>query len=70
MKGENAADLKAAIERLTTVRSQLGSEIYQAAGGPGAGGGEGASGSGAAVGQARSGKSGDGPVEADYEVVE
>ncbi len=40
MKGDNAADLKAAIERLTTVRSQLGSEIYQAAGGSGTGGEE------------------------------
>jgi len=73
LKGENAADLKAAVERLSTVRSQLGAEIYQAAGGP-AGGATGGPGGGGPAGPAGApggqGKSGEGPVEADYEVVE
>jgi molecular chaperone DnaK len=66
-KGENPAEIQAAIEALTTVRSQLGAEIYQAAGGPQ--GGPGAPG-GPPPGGDKGGKGGDGPVEADYEVVE
>ncbi len=67
LKSENAADIRAAIERLSTVRSQLGAEIYQAAGGPAGGAG----GPGAGGGQPEDkGKTGEGPVEADYEVVE
>ncbi len=72
LKGDNIADLKAAVERLSTVRSQLGAEIYQAAGGPAGGqGGPGAGGPGGPAGApGGQGKTGDGPVEADYEVVE
>ena len=65
-KSDNARDIQAAIEALTTVRSQLGAEIYQAAGGPQ--GGPGAPGGPPPGGE--KGKGGDGPVEADYEVVE
>src|SRR4030095_6685311 len=32
--GDNPSEIQAAIEALSTVRSQLGAEIYQAAGGP------------------------------------
>jgi len=66
-KGDNPAEIQAAVEALTTVRSQLGAEIYQAAGGPQ--GGPGAPG-GPPPGGDKGGKGGDGPVEADYEVVE
>jgi molecular chaperone DnaK len=66
-KSDNARDIQAAIEALTTVRSQLGAEIYQAAGGPQ--GGPGTPG-GPPPGGDKGGKGGDGPVEADYEVVE
>jgi molecular chaperone DnaK len=68
---DNAKEIQAAIEALSTVRSQLGAEIYQAAGGaPGnQDGSSGPSGQGQGPGGDK-GKSGEGPVEADYEVVE
>jgi molecular chaperone DnaK len=67
-KRDNPADLKAAIEALTTVRSQLGAEVYEAASAQEAGTGTG-SGTGGAGG-AQGGKGDEGPVEADYEVVD
>jgi molecular chaperone DnaK len=68
---DNAKEIQAAIEALSTVRSQLGAEIYQAAGGaPGnQDGSSGPSGQGQGPGGDK-GKTGEGPVEADYEVVE
>jgi molecular chaperone DnaK len=70
-KRDNLADLKAAIEALNAVRSQLGAEVYEAAsaqgtGSPGGGAGSPGGGSGAAGGS----KGDEGPVEADYEVVD
>jgi molecular chaperone DnaK len=72
---DNPKEIQAAIDALSTVRSQLGAEIYQAAGGgpsgPGQDGSDG-SGPGGPGGPAPGGGKGkgEGPVEADYEVVE
>jgi molecular chaperone DnaK len=69
IKGENAAEIQAALEALNAVRSQLGAEIYQAAGAQGSDPGT-QPGAGPAPGGGKPGQSGEGPVEADYEVVE
>jgi molecular chaperone DnaK len=74
LKGDQAAEIKAAVEALNTVRSQLGAEVYQAAGAAGGPGGPGPGGGGPETpGGGRPGGpkgAGEGPVEADYEVVE
>ena len=70
-KGENVAEIQAALEALNAVRSQLGAEIYQAAGTQGGGpdAPPGGPGTGGQPGGGKPGQ-GEGPVEADYEVVE
>jgi hypothetical protein len=63
--------MKAAIDALNAGRSQLGSEIYQAAGAPTGEPGPQGAGPDPGAGQPGGQKDkGDGPVEADYEVVE